>query len=206
MTKRSAEYPPEGDNDDAVAGKTPVSGTRAFHDDSSDDDDYDDGSGATDSSRSSATSGDDGDGSGGGDDDAEDDADDEDADCRAACTVVAVTGAPAAQATNGHPSGGGGGGDGGGGARLADFVTVHVVYNASSYAFRMRRSARMEKLMRALCKKIAEQYGSVRFLCNETRVRPDDTPASLDIRDNDTIDANLQQVGGSGAGARVAVY
>ena len=38
--------------------------------------------------------------------------------------------------------------------------------------------------------------GQLRFLVDGSRVQPNDTPASLDLEDNDQIDVVLEQLGG----------
>ena len=54
----------------------------------------------------------------------------------------------------------------------------------------------MKKLMDAYCKKQGILSTSVRFLFNGERLRETDTPMSLQMENNDIIDAMLQQIGG----------
>ncbi|KAJ8689578.1 SUMO protein smt3 [Pleurotus ostreatus] len=62
--------------------------------------------------------------------------------------------------------------------------------------FKIKRSTKLSKLQGAYANKVGKDVGSIRFLYEGERINNDDTPASLDMEDNDTIDVMVQQVGG----------
>ncbi|KAF8230832.1 ubiquitin-like protein [Tricholoma matsutake] len=62
--------------------------------------------------------------------------------------------------------------------------------------FKIKRSTKLSKLQGAYASKVGKDVGSIRFLYDGTRISDDDTPASLDMEDNDTIDVMVEQVGG----------
>jgi small ubiquitin-related modifier len=62
--------------------------------------------------------------------------------------------------------------------------------------FKIKPHTWMKKLMDAYCTKSGKASSEVRFLFAGTRVNPTDTPDSLGIEENDTIDAMVEQGGG----------
>jgi len=62
--------------------------------------------------------------------------------------------------------------------------------------FKVKRTTQFSKVMTAYCKKVGAEAESVRFLFDGTRIRPDQTPAELDMEDEDEIDAMVSQTGG----------
>jgi len=65
--------------------------------------------------------------------------------------------------------------------------------------FKIKRSTRLTKLQGAYANKVGKDVASIRFLYDGDRIGEDDTPASLEMDDNDTIDAMIEQVGGFGS-------
>jgi len=63
--------------------------------------------------------------------------------------------------------------------------------------FKIKRNTKLSKLQGAYAAKVGKDVGSIRFLYDGQRVNESDTPASLDMEDNDTIDVMVEQVGGS---------
>ncbi|KAI0086062.1 ubiquitin-like protein [Irpex rosettiformis] len=63
--------------------------------------------------------------------------------------------------------------------------------------FKIKRNTKLSKLQGAYANKVGKDVGSIRFLYDGNRIQDDDTPASLDMEDNDTIDVMVEQVGGS---------
>jgi len=63
--------------------------------------------------------------------------------------------------------------------------------------FKIKRNTKMSKLQGAYASKVGKDVGTIRFLYDGARVQEHDTPASLDMEDNDTIDVMVEQVGGS---------
>ena len=78
------------------------------------------------------------------------------------------------------------------------FVTVKVrAHNGQESLFKMRRDTPVYKLMNAFCRRHGLQRASIRFLYDGVRLDVLDTPETLGIENEDTIDAMLFQVGGS---------
>jgi len=63
--------------------------------------------------------------------------------------------------------------------------------------FKIKRSTKLSKLQGAYANKVGKDVSSIRFLYDGARINDDDTPASLDMEDNDTIDVMVEQVGGT---------
>ncbi|KAI0654271.1 small ubiquitin-like modifier [Cubamyces menziesii] len=63
--------------------------------------------------------------------------------------------------------------------------------------FKIKRSTKLSKLQGAYANKVGKDVNSIRFLYDGNRIGDDDTPASLDMEDNDSIDVMVEQVGGS---------
>ncbi|EJD06164.1 ubiquitin-like protein [Fomitiporia mediterranea MF3/22] len=62
--------------------------------------------------------------------------------------------------------------------------------------FKIKRSTKLSKLQTAYAHKIGKEVSTIRFLYDGERINEDDTPASLDMEENDTIDVMVEQVGG----------
>ncbi|KDR72847.1 hypothetical protein GALMADRAFT_252137 [Galerina marginata CBS 339.88] len=77
-------------------------------------------------------------------------------------------------------------------------INVKVVSSSGEEVFfKIKRSTKLSKLQGAYASKVGKDVGSIRFLYDGARIQDDDTPASLDMDDNDTIDVMVEQVGGS---------
>lgn len=61
----------------------------------------------------------------------------------------------------------------------------------------MKPTTKFEKILNAFCNKKAVDANQVRFVYDGTRVNPFATPSDLGMDDGDTIDAFLEQIGGS---------
>ncbi|KAI6014365.1 ubiquitin-related domain-containing protein [Pisolithus marmoratus] len=82
-------------------------------------------------------------------------------------------------------------------------INVKVVSSTGDEVFfKIKRSTKLSKLQGAYANKVGKDVASIRFLYDGNRINEDDTPASLDMEDNDTIDVMVEQVGGS----RLHVY
>jgi len=76
-------------------------------------------------------------------------------------------------------------------------INVKVVSSTGDEVFfKIKRSTKLSKLQAAYANKVGKDVGSIRFLYDGTRIADDDTPTSLDMDDNDTIDVMVEQVGG----------
>jgi small ubiquitin-related modifier len=62
--------------------------------------------------------------------------------------------------------------------------------------FKIKRNTPLSKLMDAYCDRQGVDKQSVRFLYDGERVQDTSTPESLDMEDQDVIDALLEQKGG----------
>nr|AAP34642.1 small ubiquitin-like modifier [Bigelowiella natans] len=63
--------------------------------------------------------------------------------------------------------------------------------------FKVKKTTPFKRLMEAYCQKVGAEKSSVRFLFDGDRISGDQTPADLDMQDEDEIDAMVQQTGGS---------
>ena len=87
------------------------------------------------------------------------------------------------------------------------FVTVKVrAHNGQESLFKMRRDTPLYKLMNAFCRRHGLQRASIRFLYDGVRLDDLDTPETLGIENEDTIDAMLFQVGGSACQRSLRVH
>ncbi|THU96051.1 small ubiquitin-related modifier [Dendrothele bispora CBS 962.96] len=76
-------------------------------------------------------------------------------------------------------------------------INVKVVSSTGDEVFfKIKRSTKLSKLQGAYAAKVGKDVGSIRFLYDGSRISETDTPASLDMEDNDTIDVMVEQVGG----------
>jgi len=62
--------------------------------------------------------------------------------------------------------------------------------------FKVKKTTQFRKVIQAYCKKVGSEPDSVRFLFDGQRIRPDQTPAELNMEDEDEIDAMVSQTGG----------
>ncbi|KAJ8585083.1 small ubiquitin-related modifier [Rhizopogon salebrosus TDB-379] len=77
-------------------------------------------------------------------------------------------------------------------------INVKVVSSTGDEVFfKIKRNTKLSKLQGAYATKVGKDVSSIRFLYDGARINDDDTPASLDMEDNDTIDVMVEQVGGS---------
>ncbi|KAK7682035.1 hypothetical protein QCA50_014999 [Cerrena zonata] len=72
-----------------------------------------------------------------------------------------------------------------------------VTQTGEEVFFKIKRGTKLSKLQSAYASKVGKDVGSIRFLYDGDRVNENDTPASLDMEDNDAIDVMVEQVGGS---------
>ncbi|KAH7907434.1 small ubiquitin-related modifier [Hygrophoropsis aurantiaca] len=77
-------------------------------------------------------------------------------------------------------------------------INVKVVSSTGDEVFfKIKRNTKLSKLQGAYATKVGKDVASIRFLYDGARINDDDTPQSLDMEDNDTIDVMVEQVGGS---------
>ncbi|KAH0580776.1 Ubiquitin-like protein SMT3 [Termitomyces sp. J132] len=76
-------------------------------------------------------------------------------------------------------------------------INIKVVSSTGEEVFfKIKRSTKLSKLQGAYANKVGKDVSSIRFLYDGSRISEDDTPTSLDMEDNDTIDVMVEQVGG----------
>ncbi|GBG00159.1 hypothetical protein Rsub_12978 [Raphidocelis subcapitata] len=78
--------------------------------------------------------------------------------------------------------------------------TLNIVIKDSTAAevqFRVKATTKMEKIFKAYAEKKALNAGAVKFLFDGQRVQGHQTPADLGMEDGDSMDAMLEQLGGS---------
>ncbi|KAJ7876574.1 small ubiquitin-related modifier [Mycena leptocephala] len=77
-------------------------------------------------------------------------------------------------------------------------INIKVVSSTGEEVFfKIKRSTKLSKLQGAYASKVGKDVSSIRFLYDGARINDDDTPSSLDMEDNDTIDVMVEQVGGA---------
>ncbi|KAG6860228.1 hypothetical protein C0995_013901 [Termitomyces sp. Mi166 len=77
-------------------------------------------------------------------------------------------------------------------------INIKVVSSTGEEVFfKIKRSTKLSKLQGAYANKVGKDVNSIRFLYDGTRISEDDTPTTLEMEDNDTIDVMVEQVGGS---------
>jgi len=62
--------------------------------------------------------------------------------------------------------------------------------------FKIKKQTPLRKLMEAYCQRQGISLNSIRFLYDGQRLQAEQTPKSLEMDDNDIIDAVLSQTGG----------
>jgi len=62
--------------------------------------------------------------------------------------------------------------------------------------FKIKRAAKLTKLMEAYCQRIGTQMSSVRFMMDGERITGEDTAEALGLDDEDMIDVAVEQTGG----------
>lgn len=75
-------------------------------------------------------------------------------------------------------------------------VSIKVTDGKAEVFFKIKKHASLSRLMDAFCKRQGHSTDNVRFLFDGVAVKPSDTPESLDMEDNDVIEAHMEQLGG----------
>ncbi|MES1916328.1 MAG: hypothetical protein MHM6MM_008156 [Cercozoa sp. M6MM] len=68
--------------------------------------------------------------------------------------------------------------------------------NGNEVLFRVKSTTKLSKLMDAYCTRVGKDRTAVRFLFDGERIKGDQTPADLEMEDNDEVDAMVEQQGG----------
>ncbi|KAJ7748739.1 ubiquitin-related domain-containing protein [Mycena maculata] len=73
-------------------------------------------------------------------------------------------------------------------------INIKVVSSTGEEVFfKIKRSTKLSKLQGAYASKVGKDVSSIRFLYDGSRIADDDTPQSLDMEDNDTIDVMVER-------------
>lgn len=78
-----------------------------------------------------------------------------------------------------------------------DLLQVRVSDSNTEVYFRVKRDTPLRRVFEGFCKRTGKDIKSLRFLYEGERINEDDTPQSLDMENEDLIEALNQQVGGS---------
>ncbi|KAG8822586.1 hypothetical protein FRC20_009109 [Serendipita sp. 405] len=82
-------------------------------------------------------------------------------------------------------------------AANAEPINIRVITSQGDEVFfKIKRNTRLTKLRQAYANKVGKDLQTIRFLYDGNRIGEDDTPASLGMEDNDSIDVMVEQVGG----------
>lgn len=100
---------------------------------------------------------------------------------------------------DGAAAGGGGGEapkpEGGGGSEP---ITIRVKdQNGEETMFKIKKTTRMKKVFATYAARKGVEANAMRFMLDGENIDPEQTPAGLDLDDDDQIDCFLAQVGGS---------
>ncbi|CAD6577065.1 MAG: hypothetical protein CYPHOPRED_000159 [Cyphobasidiales sp. Tagirdzhanova-0007] len=77
-----------------------------------------------------------------------------------------------------------------------EHINIKVVDAAHAETFfKIKMSTKLGKLMAAYADRNGQDRASVKFLYDGSRIGADDTPAKLEMEDNDSIDVVIEQVG-----------
>lgn len=77
-------------------------------------------------------------------------------------------------------------------------ITIKVKSNTGDeVAFRVKKTTKLGKIFDAYASKLGTNVDQLRFQIDGSRINKDDTPKTLELDDNDTIDVFLETVGGS---------
>ncbi|KAH7325210.1 small ubiquitin-related modifier [Rhizoctonia solani] len=78
-----------------------------------------------------------------------------------------------------------------------DPISIKVVTSTGEEVyFKIKRNTKLKKLQGAYAAKVGKDVNTFRFLYDGNRINDEDTPSSLDMENDDTIDVMVEQVGG----------
>lgn len=81
--------------------------------------------------------------------------------------------------------------------KVNDKISISVVNQSGQEVFfKVRTTTLFKKIFEAYCQKLSIPTQSIRFLFDGSRINPEDSPESLNMEDNDVVDALLEQTGG----------
>jgi small ubiquitin-related modifier len=78
-----------------------------------------------------------------------------------------------------------------------DHIQISLIsQDGREVVFRLKHTTPFSKVVRSYCGREAVSPSSIRLLFDGRKISPDDTPASLEMENDDKIDVMLQQTGG----------
>ncbi|KAI0084533.1 ubiquitin-related domain-containing protein [Irpex rosettiformis] len=76
-------------------------------------------------------------------------------------------------------------------------ISIRVAHEGRSITIKVRAITPFKKIFDAAEAQFGVQPGTFKFTFEGNRILADQTPAELEMEDEDVIDAHLQQIGGS---------
>ena len=76
-------------------------------------------------------------------------------------------------------------------------INVQVKDSQGEVFFKIKRTTRFEKVMKAFCERQGKNPATSRFVFEGTKVLKDSTPADLEMEDGDIIEVYEEQLGGA---------
>ncbi|EXJ77411.1 hypothetical protein A1O3_09637 [Capronia epimyces CBS 606.96] len=77
-----------------------------------------------------------------------------------------------------------------------EHLNIKVTDGNNEVFFKIKRSTKLEKLMKAFCERQGKDPRSARFLFEGQKVQGQDTPEILEMQDGDSIEVHQEQIGG----------
>jgi len=75
-------------------------------------------------------------------------------------------------------------------------LNIKVTDGNNEVFFKIKRTTKLEKLMKAFCERQGKDPKTVRFLFEGSRVQTTDSPDSLEMADGDSLEVYQEQIGG----------
>jgi small ubiquitin-related modifier len=76
-------------------------------------------------------------------------------------------------------------------------MNITINYEGQTITVKVRANTNFTKIFQAAEKKFGKEPGTFKFTAGGQRLRPEQTPAEMDLEDGDQIDAHLEQLGGA---------
>ncbi|VDB98189.1 unnamed protein product [Peniophora sp. CBMAI 1063] len=76
-------------------------------------------------------------------------------------------------------------------------LNISIVYEGTPITVKVKANMAFQKIFDVAAERFGKDKGTLRFMYEGARVRPDETPAMLNMEDGDQIDAHIEQLGGS---------
>lgn len=81
--------------------------------------------------------------------------------------------------------------------KISEIIQIRVLdQEDQEVLFKIKKSTALKKMMDAYCERKGIDRRAIRFAFNGDRINDSSTPKELGIEDGDTIDIQLEQIGG----------